>query len=54
MGREGGGGGEERGARERGEEVGSDSVQPRGEIFLYIFLFLFLLFILNKYLAIYS
>ena len=42
MGHEGG----ERGAQERGEEVGPDSAQPRGErrfSFFFFFLFLFLL-----------
>jgi hypothetical protein len=41
-GRAASGGGEARGARERGEKVGPDSAHPTG-IFLFLFLFLFLL-----------
>jgi hypothetical protein len=50
---------EERGVWEREEEVGPNSAQPRGRrfsfsFFYFHFYFYYLLFLLNKYLAIYS
>jgi hypothetical protein len=50
-------GGEDHDARERGDKVGPDSAQPRGGSFFFFyfyFYFFYLLFLLNKYLAIYS
>jgi hypothetical protein len=51
--------GVERVTRERGKRVGPDSTQPRGgdfpfSFFYFYFYFFYLLFLLNKYLAIYS